>query len=111
LWLDVPILREQIFLRLFAKYIRLPEIVELLMLRHGFRSTAVLATFTFTTATWGGCQPKRFGILTKMYARPFTSCVGAQVSKVLIWCLVVRQFGWNPKLQEYNTNLHCHGLG
>jgi hypothetical protein len=40
----------QIFLRLFAKYIRLQEIVNQLMLRDGFRPKAVLATFTFTTA-------------------------------------------------------------
>jgi hypothetical protein len=40
---------DQVFRRLFAKYIGLQAIVERLMCRSGFRRSAVLATFTLTT--------------------------------------------------------------
>ncbi len=104
---------QQIFRRLFAKYIRLQEIVELLMLRNGFRSTAVLATFTFTTGNLGRMptaeEIRHFNEDVRKTLHVICGRLGIKSSQFgALWC---DEFGgWNPKLQEYNTNLHCHGL-
>jgi hypothetical protein len=104
---------KQIFVRLFAKYIRLQEIVEQLMLHDGFRSKAVLATFTFTTANLGRMptaeEIRRFNEDVRKTLRIVCRRLGIHGSQFgALWC---DEFGgWNPKLQEYNTNLHCHGL-
>jgi hypothetical protein len=103
----------QIFVRLFAKYIRLQEIVKQLMLRDGFRPVAVLATFTFTTANLGRMptaeEIRRFNEDVRTTLRLVCRRLGINSSQFgALWC---DEFGgWNPKLQEYNTNLHCHGI-
>jgi hypothetical protein len=83
------------------------------MCRDGFRPTVVLATFTFTTENLGRMP-------TSEEIRQFNEDVRKTIRLVCkrlaiksfqfgaLWC---DEFGgWNNKLQEYNTNLHCHGL-
>jgi hypothetical protein len=103
----------QIFVRLFAKYIRLQEIVEQLMRRNGFRPIAVLATFTFTTANLGRMptaeEIRHFNEDVRKALHILCKRLGINGSQFgALWC---DEFGgWNPKLQDYNTNLHCHGI-
>lgn len=103
----------QIFVRLFGKYIRLQEIVNQLMLRDGFRPKAVLATFTFTTANLGRMptaeEIRRFNEDVRKTLHIVCRLLGINGSQFgALWC---DEFGgWNPELQDYNTNLHCHGI-
>jgi hypothetical protein len=103
----------QIFVRLFAKYIRLQEIVNHLMICNGFRPKAVLATFTFTTANLGRMptaeEIRRFNQDVRTTLRLVCRRLGINCSQFgALWC---DEFGgWSPKLQDYNTNLHCHGI-
>jgi hypothetical protein len=103
----------QVFLRLFAKYIRLREIVERLMCRDGFRPSAVLATFTFTTANLDRMptpeEIRKFNQDVRATLRIVCGKLGVTAAQFgALWC---DEFGgWNPKLHDYNTNLHCHGI-
>ncbi len=104
---------DQVFRRLFAKYIRLQTIVERLMCRDGFRPTVVLATFTFTTENLGRMptseEIRQFNEDVRTTLRLVCKRLGIESSGFgALWC---DEFGgWNNKLREYNTNLHCHGL-
>jgi hypothetical protein len=103
----------QVFVRLFAKYIRLQEIVQRLMCRDGFRPSAVLATFTFTTANLGRMptadEIRQFNRDVRVTLRLVCKRLEIDASQFgVLWC---DEFGgWNPKLQDFNTNLHCHGI-
>ena len=103
----------QVFVRLFAKYIRLQEIVQRLMCRDGFRPSAVLATFTFTTANLGRMptaeEIRQFNRDVRVTLRLVCKRLEINASQFgVLWC---DEFGgWNPKLQDFNTNLHCHGI-
>jgi hypothetical protein len=103
----------QVFVKLFAKYIRLQAIVERLICRDGFRPGAVLGTLTFTTGNLGRMP-------TADEIRDFNHDVRRTLQLVcqkleikssqfgVLWC---DEFGgWNKDLQDYNTNLHCHGI-
>jgi len=104
---------DQIFRRLFAKYIRLKEIVERLMGDGGVYSAIVLATFTFTTANLGRMprseEIRKFNEDVRKTLRLVCKELSIQSSQFgALWC---DEFGgWNDKLQDYNTNLHCHGV-
>jgi hypothetical protein len=104
---------EKVFRQLFAKYIRLQTIVERLMCRNGFRPSAVLATFTFTTANLGRMpsaeEIRQFNEDVRTTLRTVCRELGITASQFgAIWC---DEFGgWNPKKRDYNTNLHCHGI-
>ncbi|MBI3477560.1 MAG: hypothetical protein HY010_17645 [Acidobacteria bacterium] len=103
----------QIFIRLFAKYIRLKTIVENAMCRDGFRPSVVLATFTFTTKNLGRMptaeEIRQFNHDVRTTLRLVCEQLGIKASKFgVLWC---DEFGgWNKELQDYNTNLHCHGI-
>ncbi len=103
----------QVFRRLFAKYAGLAHIVERFMCRDGFRRKAVLATLTFTSAnlhrmpTAG--EIRKFNEDIRTTLQLVAHELGIKNSQFgVLWC---DEFGgWNPKTQQYNTNLHCHGL-
>jgi len=103
----------QVFRRLFAKYVGLQVIVERLMFRNGFRRTAVLATLTFTTANLQRMataeEIRKFNQDVRMTVRLVARRLGVNSAQFgALWC---DEFGgWDPKLQQYNTNLHCHGI-
>jgi len=104
---------DQVFRRLFAKYIGLQAIVERLMCRNGFRRTAVLATFTFTTTNLDRMttaeEIRNFNedVRTTLRIVAHELRIGSAQFGAL-WC---DEFGgWDPKLERYNTNLHCHGI-
>jgi hypothetical protein len=104
---------DQVFRRLFAKYIRLQAIVEQLMCRNGFRPTVVLATFTFTTGNLGRMptaeEIRKFNEDVRTTLR--LACKQLKIKASAFGALWCDEFGgWNNKLQDYNTNLHCHGL-
>ena len=103
----------QVFVRLFAKYIRLQSIVERIICRDGFRPGGVLGTFTFTTANLGRMptaeEIRRFNKDVRMTLRLVCHRLGINATQFgVLWC---DEFGgWNKELQDYNTNLHCHGI-
>ena len=104
---------EHVFMQLFAKYIRLQVIVDRIICPNGFRSKAVLGTFTFTTANLGRMptaeEIRQFNEDVRTTIRMVCRELGISASQFgAIWC---DEFGgWNPKTQDYNTNLHCHGI-
>jgi hypothetical protein len=104
---------DHVFRRLFAKYIRLQAIVERLMCRDGFRPNAVLATFTFTTTNMDRMttaeENRKFNQDVRTTLRVVAHELGISSPQFgALWC---DEFGgWDPKLQKYNTNLHCHGI-
>jgi hypothetical protein len=103
----------QVFVRLFAKYIRLRSIVERLMCRDGFRPSAILGTLTFTTANLGRMptadEIRKFNHDVRKTLQLVCQKLGIKSSQFgILWC---DEFGgWNKELQDYNTNLHCHGI-
>lgn len=102
-----------IFSELFGKYMGLWPIVELLVVRPGFRNINVIATLDFTAVNLGRMPaPKEI--------REFNQDVRACIKRVMaqhgissrqfafLWC---DEFGgWDQKKNKYNTNLHAHGV-
>jgi hypothetical protein len=83
------------------------------MCRDGFRRTVVLATLTFTTANLGRIptaeEVREFNEDVRKTLRLVCQEMGIDSSQFgMLWC---DEFGgWNPKLADFNTNLHCHGI-
>jgi hypothetical protein len=103
----------QVFIKLFAKYIRLQTIVERLICRDGFRPGAVLGTLTFTTANLDRMptadEIRKFNHDVRKTLQLVCQKLDIKASQFgVLWC---DEFGgWNKERQDYNTNLHCHGI-
>jgi hypothetical protein len=87
--------------------------MERIMCRNGFRPGAVLVTFTFTTTNLGRMptaeEIRKFNEDVRTTLRIVCKQLGIGATQFgVLWC---DEFGgWNKKLQDYNTNLHCHGI-
>jgi hypothetical protein len=83
------------------------------MCRDGFRPGAVLGTLTFTTANLGRMptanEIRKFNHDVRKTLQLVCQKLGIESSQFgVLWC---DEFGgWNKELQDYNTNLHCHGI-
>jgi hypothetical protein len=102
-----------IFAELFGKYMGLWPVVEKLTVRPGFRSGNVIATLDFTAVNLGRMPlPKEI----REFNQDVRACIQrlmvslgiASNQYVFLWC---DEFGgWDTEKQQYNTNLHAHGV-
>jgi hypothetical protein len=103
----------RIFSELFSKYMGLWSIVQPLVVPPGFRSSNVIATLDFTAVNLGR-MPKQeeireFNQDVRVCVRAVTESMGLSSKQFgFLWC---DEFGgWDSKRENYNTNLHAHGL-
>jgi len=104
---------EEIFKKLFGKYVGLWLTVKAMLPRPGFRSQVVIAQLDFTARNLGR-MPTSAQI--GEFNRDIRECV-LRVARMrglkshqygLLFC---DEFGgWSEEKQSYNTNLHAHGL-